>query len=51
LKTGVNKNTRAEVVLNKSYQEMAEHYGTAIIPTRVRAPKDYTEDFVILNSG
>ena len=22
------------------YQEMAEHYGTAIIPARVRAPKD-----------
>lgn len=40
LKTGVIKNTRSEVVLNKSYQEMAEHYGTAILPARVRAPKD-----------
>ena len=40
LKTGVTKNTRSEVVLNKSYQEMAEHYGTAIIPCRVKAPKD-----------
>lgn len=40
LKTGVIKNTRAEIVLNKSYQEMAEHYGTAIIPARVRTPKD-----------
>jgi len=40
LKTGVTKNTRAELVLNKSYQELAEHYGTAIIPARVRAPKD-----------
>lgn len=26
--------------INETYQEMAEHYGTAIIPTRVRAPKD-----------
>ena len=26
--------------LNKSYQEMAEHYGTAIIPARPRKPKD-----------
>ncbi|MBQ7050868.1 MAG: IS21 family transposase, partial [Firmicutes bacterium] len=26
--------------LNETYQEMAEHYGTAIIPARVRAPKD-----------
>lgn len=40
LKTGVVKNTRTEIILNRSYQEMAEHYGTAIIPARVRAPKD-----------
>jgi transposase len=40
LKTGVIKNTRSELVLNRTYQEMAEHYGTAIIPARVRAPKD-----------
>ncbi len=40
LKTGVIKHTRKELVLNKSYQEMAEHYGTAILPTRVRSPKD-----------
>lgn len=40
LKTGVVKNTRSEVVLNKAYQEMAEHYSTAILPARVRSPKD-----------
>lgn len=40
LKTGVIKNTRSETVINKAYQEMAEHYGTAIIPARPRAPKD-----------
>ena len=26
--------------VNENYQEMAEYYGTAIIPARVRAPKD-----------
>lgn len=26
--------------LNKSYQELAEHYGTAIMPARIRSPKD-----------
>lgn len=26
--------------INETYQEMAEHYGTAIIPARVRPPKD-----------
>lgn len=40
LKTGVVKNTRTEVVLNRTYQEMAEHYNTCVIPCRVRAPKD-----------
>ena len=40
LKTGIIKNTRTELIVNKTYQEMAEHYGTAIIPARVRKPKD-----------
>ena len=26
--------------INETYQELAEHYGTAVIPARVRAPKD-----------
>ena len=29
-----------ESVLIKSYEELAQHYNTAIIPARVRAPKD-----------
>jgi len=40
LKTGVIKNTRTELILNRSYYEMAEHYGTAIIPARPVSPKD-----------
>ena len=40
LKTGVTKNTRYETVLNRSYQELAEHYDTAIVPARVEHPKD-----------
>ena len=40
LKTGVEKHGKGEVILNKSYQELAEHYATAIVPARVRAPKD-----------
>lgn len=40
LKTGVIRNTRTELVLNRTYQEMAEHYGTAIIPARPVSPKD-----------
>ena len=40
LKTGVIKNTKTELVLNRTYQELAEHYGTAVIPARVYTPKD-----------
>lgn len=40
LKTGVEKHGKDEIVLNKAYQELAEHYQTAIVPARVRAPKD-----------
>jgi len=46
LKAGIDKNTRIETVVNKTYQEMAEHYGTAVLPARVKAPNDkpYAED-------
>lgn len=40
LKTGVPKNSKNKTVLNKSYQEMAEYNGTAILPARPRSPKD-----------
>ncbi|WP_318036658.1 IS21 family transposase [Dethiobacter alkaliphilus] len=40
LKTGVDKASRPEPKINKTYHEMAEHYGTAVIPARVKRPKD-----------
>ena len=40
LKTGITKNNRYETVLNRSYQELAEYYDTAIVPARVEHPKD-----------
>ncbi|MET1250221.1 IS21 family transposase [Sporolactobacillus sp. STCC-11] len=40
LKTGVDRSSRTEPAINRTYQEMAEHYQTAIIPARVRHPKD-----------
>ena len=40
LKSAVSKPCRYEPDLNPSYQDLAEHYGTAIIPARVRKPKD-----------
>ncbi len=40
LKTGVTHPSRYEPELNRAYAEFAEHYGVAIIPARVRKPKD-----------
>lgn len=41
LKTGVVKaSLYDDPILNKTYHEMAEHYETAVIPARVRKPKD-----------
>ena len=40
LKSGVTKASRYEPDLNPTYQEVATHYGFAIIPTRVQKPRD-----------
>ena len=40
LKTGVIRPCRYEPLLHRSYQEMAEHYGTVIIPGRIKKPRD-----------
>ena len=41
LKTGVVQNKKHEdPVMNHSYQELADHYHTALLPARVLAPKD-----------
>jgi transposase len=39
-KTGVEKACRYEPVLNPSYAELATHYGIAVLPARVRKPRD-----------
>jgi len=39
LKTGVEKADWYDPIINKTYHEMAEYYGTAVIPTGVRKPK------------
>jgi len=40
LKSGVSKAHRYEPDINPTYQELASHYGVAVIPARVRRPKD-----------
>ena len=40
LRAGVSKAHRYEPDINPTYQDMATHYGVAVIPARVRRPKD-----------
>jgi transposase len=40
LKAGVTAACRYEPGINRTYQELAEHYDTAILPTRPRKPRD-----------
>jgi transposase len=40
LKSGVDKPHRYDPDLNRAYAEFAEHYGIAILPARVRKPRD-----------
>lgn len=40
LKSAVLKADRYDPGLNRTYAEMAEHYGTAILPARPRKPRD-----------
>ena len=40
LKAGVTKPSRYEPGINRSYQELATHYGFAVLPTRIKKPRD-----------
>ena len=40
LRSGVTKACRYDPDINPSYQQLASHYGTAIVPARPRKPKD-----------
>lgn len=40
LKSGVTKPCYYEPEINRSYAELAAHYGTAVLPARIRKPRD-----------
>jgi len=39
-KTAITKNTASELIVNENYRRMAEYYGCAIVPARVKRPLD-----------
>ena len=40
LKAGVTKPSRYEPGINRTYQELATHYGFAVLPARIKKPRD-----------
>src|SRR6516225_1641206 len=40
LKVGITKPSRYEPGINRAYQDLADHYGFVVLPTRVRKPRD-----------
>src|SRR5947208_8877356 len=40
LKAGVTRPSRYEPGINRSYQDLADHYGFVVLPARVRKPRD-----------
>jgi transposase len=40
LKTGVDKSNYWDPKINRSYYEMSEYYGSAVVPASVHRPKD-----------
>jgi transposase len=40
LKAGITKPSRYEPGINRTYQDLADHYGFVVLPTRARKPRD-----------
>jgi transposase len=42
LKAGITKPSRYEPGINRTYQDLADHYGFVVLPARIRRPRDKT---------
>jgi len=40
LKAGITKPSRYEPGINRTYQDLADHYGFVVLPARIRKPRD-----------
>jgi transposase len=40
LKAGITKPSRYEPGINRTYQDLADHYGCVVLPARIRHPRD-----------
>jgi len=51
LKAGVTKPSRYEPGINRTYQDLADHYGCLVLPTRVMKPRDKAIDSYCTSFG
>jgi len=52
LKVGILSHKKHEdPVINRAYQELADHYQTGLLPARILSPKDYLQNQIIFNLG
>ena len=49
LKSAITKASRYEPLINRTYAEMARHYGTVVVPARVREPQDKSKAEIGVN--
>lgn len=47
LKSAVTKACNYEPLINETYNDLARHYGTVVLPTRPVKPKDYGDIYII----
>ena len=51
LKAGITKPSRYEPGINRTYQDLADHYGCVVLPARVRKPRDKAKVEVAVRSS
>jgi len=47
LKVGITRPSRYEPGINRTYQDLADHYGCVVLPTRIRHPARQGERFIL----
>jgi hypothetical protein len=51
LKVGITRPSRYEPGINRTYQDLADHYGCVVLPTRIRHPRDKTSVSYCIQPG
>lgn len=50
-RTAVKSNTKDELVLNASYEDLEHFYNVIVLPPPYRKPKGYLQNWIIIKNG